>query len=86
LLVQDAYDSGHRTNSKITEFATHGLIICHVHRLRTYATYLPSRNNLRERVLDDLKVLDYPRMENKGKIVTCERIWRCWGFLNRGDE
>jgi nuclear-control-of-ATPase protein 2 len=78
LLVQSVYSS----NSNITNLATNGHVICHVHRLRTYAMYLPSRNNLRERVLDDLKVLDYPRIGLSGKIKTCERMWRCWGFLN----
>jgi len=43
--------------------------------------YLPSRNNLRERVLDDLRALDDSRLTAQQKIWTCERMWRCWGFL-----
>lgn len=76
----------HLLASRHTPFETHGLVICHVHRLRTYAMYLPSKNNLRGRVLDDLRTLDYPRMGVRQKVMTCERMWRCWGFLNSRDE
>ncbi|CAB5372943.1 unnamed protein product [Rhizophagus irregularis] len=76
----------HLLASHPTPFATHGLVICHVHRLRTYAMYLPSKNNLRGRVLDDLRALDYPRMGVRQKVMTCERMWRCWGFLNSRDD
>jgi len=87
LLVERLFEERvHLIASHSTAFATHGLVICHVHRLRTYAMYLPSKNNLRERVLDDLRALDYPRMGTRQKIMTCERMWRCWGFLNSRDE
>ncbi|CAG8503639.1 13152_t:CDS:2 [Funneliformis caledonium] len=76
LLVQN-----YRSNSTNLPFATQGFVICHVHHLRTYAMYLPSRNNVRQSVLDDLRELDDPRLTIRQKIWTCGRIWRCWDFL-----
>ncbi|CAI2167128.1 7691_t:CDS:2 [Funneliformis geosporum] len=76
LLVQN-----YRSNSTNIPFATQGLLICHVHHLRSYAMYLPSRNSLRESVLDDLRALDDPRLTIRQKIWACGRIWRCWDFL-----
>ncbi|CAG8515617.1 5825_t:CDS:2 [Acaulospora morrowiae] len=67
-------------------FATHGLILCHVHYLRSYSSCLSSKNNLRYRFLDDLRDLDTPNMSIRQKIWTCERMWRCWGFLKSENE
>ncbi|CAG8778887.1 3593_t:CDS:2, partial [Gigaspora rosea] len=63
-------------------FAAQGLVLCHVHQLRSCSLHLPTKNNLRKRFLEDLRDLEDPSMTVNQKILTCERMRRCWAFLN----
>nr|CAG8623420.1 3420_t:CDS:2 [Entrophospora candida] len=68
-------------NSTKLTYTAHGLLLCHVHHLRIYSSYLPSKNSLQTRFLNDLRDLDNPSFSVQQKILTCERMWRFWGFL-----
>ncbi|CAG8584579.1 9039_t:CDS:2 [Dentiscutata erythropus] len=72
----------HNYSSVSMPFAAQGLVLCHVHHLRSCSLYLPSKNNLRNRFLEDLRDLDDPNMTVQQKILTCERMRWCWAFLN----
>ncbi|RHZ81139.1 hypothetical protein Glove_123g50 [Diversispora epigaea] len=73
----------HNYNSPTAEmsFVAYGLMLCHIHRLQSFSSYIPSKNNLRGRFLEDLKDLDNPHMTIQQKLWICERMWRCWRFL-----
>ncbi|CAG8475827.1 577_t:CDS:2 [Diversispora eburnea] len=72
----------HNYNSPTAEmsFVAYGLMLCHVHRLQSFSSYVPSKNNLRNRFLEDLKDLDNPHMTVQQKLLICERIPKQYSF------
>ncbi|WWC59570.1 uncharacterized protein I303_102126 [Kwoniella dejecticola CBS 10117] len=54
-----------------------GLVIISVSSLRTWATGLSGSS--RESFMDDLRMIEDPRLRTGDKLRVVERIWRCWG-------
>jgi len=71
----------HNYNSTKLTYTSYGLLLCHVHHLRTYSNYLSSKDDMQIRFLDDLRDLYNPRLNVQQKILTCERMYRFWNFL-----
>ncbi|KAI9272510.1 ATP synthase regulation protein NCA2-domain-containing protein [Sporodiniella umbellata] len=60
---------------------TQGLLLCEIHLLRSYATALPTKNNMRARFLEDIRDLENANLTNNQKTQTIARMCRFWTFL-----
>ncbi|CAG8602525.1 10984_t:CDS:2 [Ambispora gerdemannii] len=68
-------------NKTAAFYLSQGLLLCKCYLLRKYASYLPTKNNLRKRFLADIRDLEDPLMHMEQKLLTCQRMWKSWIFL-----